>query len=187
MTKKEFRLTYPWSTNGYKPETVFTLSVSEDGFLMHIRVMESDPKREYTEHFSPVCLDSCVEWFVKFFPHKSDLYFNFEINAIGTVNAGLHITRANGGRITHQDIEMLNVKTEILENQWTVSYIVPFKLIKKYIPEYVYSEDIPLYANFYKCGGRCALPHYGIWNPMPLEKPDFHKPEYFGKVYLKKG
>ena len=110
---------------------------------MHIRVIESDPKREYTEHFSPVCLDSCVEWFVKFFPHKSDLYFNFEINAIGTVNAGLHITKTNGGRITHQDIEMLNVKTEILENEWTVSYIVPFKLIKKYIPEYVYSEDIP--------------------------------------------
>jgi hypothetical protein len=35
-------------------------------------------------------------------------------------------------------------------------------------------------ANFYKCGDKLTVPHYLSWNPVGAEKPDFHRPEYFG-------
>ena len=37
-------------------------------------------------------------------------------------------------------------------------------------------------ANFYKCGDETQKPHYLSWNPVKTSKPDFHRPEYFGKL-----
>ena len=58
------------------------------------------------------------------------------------------------------------------------------ELIQKYIPEYQYSDGMKIRTNFYKCGDNTELPHYGIWNPIPLEEPDFHQPDYLGEVVL---
>ncbi|MCK7536290.1 MAG: carbohydrate-binding family 9-like protein [Marinilabiliales bacterium] len=35
-------------------------------------------------------------------------------------------------------------------------------------------------ANFYKCGDKLSNPHFVTWNPVGTEKPDYHRPEYFG-------
>ncbi|MCF0164164.1 MAG: hypothetical protein HUJ92_02685, partial [Bacteroidales bacterium] len=37
-------------------------------------------------------------------------------------------------------------------------------------------------ANFYKCGDDTAVPHFLSWNPIPIEKPSFHRPDHFGKI-----
>ena len=37
-------------------------------------------------------------------------------------------------------------------------------------------------ANFYKCGDETQKPHYLSWSPVKTSKPDFHSPEYFGKL-----
>ena len=37
-------------------------------------------------------------------------------------------------------------------------------------------------ANFYKCGEETSEPHYVTWNPIGSENPDYHRPEFFGKV-----
>ena len=43
-----------------------------------------------------------------------------------------------------------------------------------------WQERDVLKANFYKCGDKLSVPHYLSWNPVTTEKPDFHRPEYFG-------
>ena len=47
-------------------------------------------------------------------------------------------------------------------------------------------ENLPhsLRANFYKCGDKTAHPHYLSWSPIHTEKPDFHRPEFFGELIL---
>lgn len=37
-------------------------------------------------------------------------------------------------------------------------------------------------ANFYKCGDKLQTPHFLSWNPINLEKPNFHCPEFFGTL-----
>jgi len=37
-------------------------------------------------------------------------------------------------------------------------------------------------ANFYKCGDETSVPHFVTWNPVNSANPDFHKPDFFGKL-----
>ena len=184
MEKQTFTLSYPWDKNGYKPVVVFELGLNEKGFTMHINVLETDPLREKTEHLEFVHEDSCVEWFVNFMPEKCDRYFNFEVNANGIMNVAFRKDRYDAQLLSLEDIASLGIKTSIYTTHWEVTYTVPFTLIQKYIPEYQFKEGMVILANFYKCGAETRFPHHGIWNPMPLEKPDFHRPEYFKEICM---
>ena len=37
-------------------------------------------------------------------------------------------------------------------------------------------------ANFYKCGDLTVNKHYLAWQPVGTERPDYHRPEYFGPM-----
>ena len=49
-------------------------------------------------------------------------------------------------------------------------------------------ENMPdtVSANFYKCGDKTAHIHFVSWSPIGCEKPDFHRPEYFGTLEFAK-
>lgn len=179
-----FTLTYPWDDNGYKPHVEFHLDVEAAGFSLRILVQEENPKRTAKEHQAFVHKDSCVEWFVNFAPDMCDRYFNFEVNANGAMRAAFRKDRYDFSLLSAEDISSLEIETLIAEKTWEVSYHVPFALIRKYIPEYQYQCGMSIRTNFYKCGDETAFPHFGVWNAIPLEKPDFHRPEYFGIVTL---
>lgn len=184
MKPKHFTLTYPWDINGYKPYTEYELCMDEEGFLMHITVQERDPRRVETEHQRDVHKDSCVEWFVNFMPEICDRYFNFEVNANGAMHVAFRKGRYDSALLTEEDIDSLDIRTEISAETWEVRYHVPFALIQKYIPQYHYEKGMHIRTNFYKCGDETEFPHYGIWTEYPLEVPDFHRPEYFGELVL---
>ena len=64
---------------------------------------------------------------------------------------------------------------------WELLAVIPFDLIGVdpiRLPE-------KIYANFYKCADATALPHYLSWSPIDTPAPDFHRPEFFGELYLK--
>ena len=39
-------------------------------------------------------------------------------------------------------------------------------------------------GNFYKCGDGLKVPHYVTWAPIATEKPDYHRPEFFGELFF---
>ncbi|HEX9250722.1 MAG TPA: carbohydrate-binding family 9-like protein, partial [Ignavibacteriaceae bacterium] len=41
-------------------------------------------------------------------------------------------------------------------------------------------------GNFYKCGDETEFKHYGMWSLIENSTPDFHLPEYFGKIIFGK-
>lgn len=184
MKSKSFTLTYPWDVNGYKPNTVFKLRADEAGFHMSIRIWEKEPLCEKRVHQSMVCEDSCVEWFVNFWPEGCDRYFNFEVNAAGAMYAAFRKDRSDYRLLSEEEIEMLAIQTRVEEQYWDAEFLVPFALIRKYIPKYQFQEGMKIRTNFYKCGDHTQFPHYGIWKESPLKQPDFHRPEFFGEVCL---
>ena len=65
---------------------------------------------------------------------------------------------------------------------WEVVVAIPYDLIgldKQNLPD-------SLRANFYKCADASSLPHYLSWNPIQTEHPDFHRPEFFGRMMIGK-
>lgn len=169
----------------YYPEVEFSACYSEEGFHIKFKVPESNPKAVMTKHFEFVHLDSCVEWFVNFYPEKCDRYFNFEVNANGVLNAHFRKDRYDKLPLTVEDADSLNIKTSICDNYWTVEYTVTFDFIKKFIPEYKFEKGMELKSNVFKCGEETQFPHYGMWQEIKREKADFHRPEDFGTMIIK--
>lgn len=184
--KEAIRLMYPWDENGYCPEVEFNPCMTKTGVRMRIFVKESNPKRVMTEHFQPVHLDSCVEWFVNFFPETSSSYFNFEVNANGVMNVAFRKNRQEFRTMTVEDVELLGIKATIEETCWCVEYEIPFALIEKYFTGFRRKDKIEVLTNFYKCGDETLYPHYGVWKKIDTPEPDFHRPEYFGKLLFSK-
>ena len=184
MRAQVFSLYYPWDTNGYKPKVNFSLDVCDDAFFLHIETLEQNPRREEHQHLNYVHYDSCVEWFVNFAPEICNKYFNFEINANGTLYAAFQERRFESTLLDLEDLNILHIKPTILEDKWIIDFKVPFTFIKKYIPKFEFKKGMTILCNFYKCGNRTEYPHFGIWNPIDYPEPDFHRPEFFGKIVL---
>lgn len=170
----------------YQPKTDFKLwYVKDEGFYLHMTCQESNPKAIYTKDMDPVYKDSCMEFFMSFYPELPVTnYINFEMNS-------------NGALLTvyHDIIDGINHKTFIIDTfdgyvrptvcdtWWGVELFIPEGFIKK-----AYQTDKPLgprfTGNVYKCGDETASRHFGSWNPITLDEPDFHRPEFFGDFIL---
>lgn len=174
--------TAPWKEYPLKVRTSATITLEEDGFAASFVIEESNPKREYTEHFSPVHMDSCVEWFVNFYPEKCDRYFNFEVNPNGAMNVSFRKDRFNEQKLTAEEVNSFGIKTEIFADRWTASYKIPFAFIEKYIPGFTLRKGLTLKTNFYKCAEGAENIHFLVWNNVETEKPDYHRPEFFGEL-----
>lgn len=178
-----------WPQFHYKPIAAYSIAHDGDRLYIHFFVRGNCLKAIYTEDQSPVWTDSCVEFFVQ--PPGSELYYNFEFNCIGTCYAAKRTSRedfallntdelsqvkryAALGRKPFQEMEGLFV--------WDVLVSIPFSLIG------LDAKNLPnsIRANFYKCADGTILPHYLSWNPIETPKPDFHRPEFFGELFLER-
>ena len=140
----------------------------------------------------PVYNDSCVEFF--FTPGK-DLslgYFNLEVNCGGTALFHHQIRReVNQIPILKADFETLQiahtlpkiVHPEIKEAvNWVVEYRLPFGILSSYMPTDTPKSGTIWRGNLYKCADGSSHPHWLTWSPIDTPTPDFHQPEYFGRL-----
>ena len=79
---------------------------------------------------------------------------------------------------------ILDAKPAYTEDGWEITYRIEASFIRRFFPDFQLVSGGMLRANFYKCGDLTVKPHYYTWNPMSPGKPDFHKPQDFGKLYL---
>ena len=126
-----------------------------------------------------ICIDSCMEFF--FIPNMDDPdYINVEMNP-----AAIALTAkapGRGGR-PRLDIHGEDVKIEssvVGEEGWTVMAFISYDFLLKH---YSHCDKI-MRANFYKCGDKTVRRHYSAWNPVDTPAPDYHRPEFFGKIIL---
>lgn len=178
--------TYGW-TNGKEYKATARLALSEDyGFVCKMECEESAPAAVCTEENGPVCLDSCMEFFVSF---DGKSYLNLETNAIGTKCMGFGPGRHNRIRVNTRIPGGFTATPEVGDSKWSVTYEVSFDEIALFYPELSAATFVPGYeftGNFYKTGSAdiTGSEHYGMWSECLTENPDFHRPEYFGKLIM---
>lgn len=173
---------YPWGED-YMPTTDAKLYYEQDkGFWLKMRCDETRPKAVYSKPNEPVYKDSCMEFFINFYPEKCNSgYMNFEMNANGALLCAYgHPDQREFLTDLGYDAPVPVVKQE--DSYWEVELFIPLTLILS-----VYKEQtLPrlFKGNFYKCGDDTHTPHYGSWSPITHAYPAFHLPTYFGELIL---
>ncbi|WP_232834822.1 carbohydrate-binding family 9-like protein [Pleomorphovibrio marinus] len=176
----------------FMPETEAKLAYDTHYIYGIFRVKDRYVISEETKPNGPVSRDSCVEWFFAPDEDSPHTYFNIEINAGGTTLFH-HVTvpRKEYKVIDEEDISEITVATSMpsvispeitSDTTWIVEYKIPIRLLKKYSNITQPSKGVTWKANFYKTANRNSNPHYITWNIVENPRPDFHLPQYFGKL-----
>lgn len=168
---------YQWDEGqGYRPNTKARLAMTSSGLSVWMQTDETPLLIRAMKLNEDVYKDSCMEFFIK--PSGQDpRYLNFEINPAGTLLIGIGPDRNHRERIT-LDSAVFQIESRVESGCWTLCWIIPISFLQNLgFPE----PGEKWYGNFYKCGDETIHPHYGSWNPILLEKPDFHVPDYFGE------
>ena len=145
--------------------------------VVHLRAVEPCIRAEYTVPLSPVCRDSCLEFF--FMPDSDDRYFNFEINPNGCLWIGFGHGREDSTVLYRGDMAAyFEIRPLYTADGWEVYYRIPLSFLRLFWPGFSFSGN--LRANVYKCGDLTEHEHYLSWNPVVSDAPDFHRPQDFG-------
>jgi len=172
----------------YRPLTTVSAAHSKTDLYLLYQVHGNCLRAVNTKDNENVHEDSCVEFFVKI--PDSDEYFNFEFNCSGVCKAARHFkTRDNFVYLNPAEMAEIERWSSIGKRafnsmngmfSWELCVRIPFHLMD------IDSENLPvkILGNFYKCADATDQPHYVTWNPIKTEKPDFHRPEFFGEIYL---
>ena len=171
----------------YTPDVAFRMAYNEEAIFLHYRVREDSVRAVAPQDNGHVWEDSCCEFFS--LPAGEALYYNVECNCAGTVLVGCGTTR-EGRELAPQAI-LDNVsrwsslgrhafEERMGECDWQMALIIPLKTFFKHDIKSLQGRTIR--ANFYKCGDALQKPHFLSWNPIEIEKPDFHRPDFFGEI-----
>jgi len=173
----------------YAPIAGGSILRTPDSFIVDFRVSGLDLRVQNLEDNGSQWEDSCVEMFVQS-PSGTD-YFNFEINPLGKILSAAGPDRHQRVKRSLEELSEIIRIHSVTSNKpinyeggihsWRVTLCIPLELLG------IDPENVPceIRANFYKCGDLTAHPHFVTWSPVETPNPDFHRPEFFGKLILK--
>ncbi|MBX2933834.1 MAG: hypothetical protein KF825_06290 [Ferruginibacter sp.] len=173
----------PWPQYPLKPSVSFSIAHNHENIFLKFYVQEKYLRAQYNIANSAVYQDSCVEFFVSFDEGAS--YYNFEFNCIGTGYVAYKSLNGTRQLLDEDLVNGLRKKSVIItetgnDANWQLTLQIPFSI-------FIYTANNKLKekkcrANFYKCGDLLPEPHFITWSNIISEKPNFHLPEYFGRL-----
>lgn len=187
-TEKQVVDTLNWKEFPYRPEINFRIAHTGSEILLKYYVKEKNILAQETRTNGDVYKDSTVEFFVSLDGRN---YYNFEFSCIGTRHLAYGPDRNKRALISPEIVEKIEINST-LGNQpfaeksgnfdWEMMIRIP-------ISTFIFDDNkvfdgINATANFYKCGDETSDPHFVTWNPVGTESPDYHRPEFFGKLHF---
>ncbi len=170
---------------GYAPKTTAQMVFVEGyGFFLRMTCAEKAPLARYDLFMDPVYTDSCMEFFADW--RGDGRYINMEMNAKGTLLSCIGADRHERTPITHfTGGRPFSVNACVEADSWSVLAAIPLDRLSAILGASLeITSGFAFRGNFYKCGDETPIPHYGMWNPVGTEAPDFHRPEYFGDLVV---
>ena len=176
-------LSYHWEKNDYKPETYAWMGWNGAGLHVLMASREPEIRSVVAVDGGDSYTDSCMECFVMPKPDISMRYVNIELTPRPATHIGV-----GEGRHARKVFSIVpngfNPSASVYDGAWwAVSYTIPTGFLNEHFDFTPKSGDV-MHGNFYKCGEATAQPHYGMWQPYAIEKPDYHRPELFGTLII---
>jgi hypothetical protein len=127
-----------------------------------------------------------VEFFIGFNDEKS--YYNIEFNRLGTCLGRYGSEREDRTELPVDVLKTIRYDRTLKQIKqtneptinWTLTVAVPVEIFCFHRINSL--QHTKSRMNFFKCGDDLSQPHYLAWNNIVSEKPNFHLPEFFGKV-----
>jgi hypothetical protein len=180
---------FPWFKEGTKEQTTAKLLWDDENLYVSWHAQDKHISAYVTERHGPVSKDDCVEIFISPNPEKIRNYYNFEINAIGTILSQARTDWKTGGfnwdpeGMQHRtSFHGLPKKDESADDAyWIVEAAIP---LKNFAQDAVHTPPQPgdrWRVNLQRLGG-VTNAQLSAWSPYPEGRVSFHQPEYFGWV-----
>lgn len=167
-----------WKEYSVAPVTSFRMLSGAEGISVLIHSEEEHLRCECDTENGDIYKDSCMEFFLKPDAHDTR-YLNFEFNPKGKLHLAIGDGRHGRGMID-VDRSIFNITSVANEGDWTLKFYIPYSFLSKY-----FEKVSPVCkGNFYKCGDWTDHTHFGAWSEVETEAPDFHVPDFFGRIEL---
>lgn len=176
----------------FTPQTEAKLLYDDNNIYVIFKVKDRYVKSTVTEYNGHVSGDSCVEFF--FAPDNNNPlhYFNLEVNAGGTPLI-FHVTKpwTESTKLESSSIDQIEIAhslPKVIDPEisdpvtWTIECRIPLSILKQYSAITLPKPGTVWKANFYKTGSETSNPHWLTWSYVNHPTPNFHLPEYFGKI-----
>ena len=177
-----------WDTFEFQPEVRFRIAHANNQIWLKYYVTEKNILAQVDEVNGGVSGDSCVEFF--FDPRADGNYYNFEFSCIGMTHLAYGPGRGERQFVDEEKLKSQIVIASSLGNEpfkertgghtWEMTMIIQASILVK--DAGIRLKGLRTRANFYKCGDKTSEPHYLSWSAVGTEKPDFHRPEFFGSL-----
>ena len=177
-----------WEKFTYHPKVNFRIGHTENEIWLKFDVSEKYILARETNTNGAVHKDSCVEFFVSI---DGENYYNLEVNCIGIIHLAHGPGRGNRKFVSPEVIKKIAIESS-LGNQpfeekignfeWEMMIRIPLECLAFDQVKSLNGQKAT--ANFYKCGDDTSEPHFLTWNAIKTENPDYHRPEFFGKIYF---
>lgn len=176
----------------HRPKTEVKVAYDESAVYVIFRVEDRYVRAIQPRFTAKACLDSCVEFFFSPGPDVAEGYFNLEVTCGGAMLLGFQAAPGRKALIVpeqeRQAIAVAHSLPAIVDPEitapvtWTVEYRIPLDLLRKYRPVLAPAPGVIWRANFYKCADQTSHPHWLTWAPVDLPWPNFHTPQFFGRL-----
>ncbi|MDR1517736.1 MAG: hypothetical protein LBS52_06555 [Dysgonamonadaceae bacterium] len=173
----------------YPKKMPVSVTLAHDGEKLYLfyEVKREKIRAVNTRDFGSVWEDSCVEFFMQ---REGEMaYRNFEANPLGALLAAVRENRDSAVQLK-ADMPTIVRQASIGHyygdgkelSDWTLYLEIPKRALGFAADESLLGQHIR--ANFYKCGDNTVEPHFLSWNPIEAPQPNFHLPQFFGKLEL---
>lgn len=183
------------ASSDHRPEVRARVLYDDRGIYVIFKVKDCYVRCVHTVPQSPVCRDSCVEFFFK--PRLDAGYLNVEANCGGTFHCSFITdpTRTTTGfkasiplkpswlsKIRNYHSLPMTIEPEVTEPvEWILEYCIPVDLIEAYMGPLGTLCGQTWQANFFKCGDQTSHPHWASWASIGDEL-NFHQPDKFAPI-----
>jgi len=176
----------------HKPDTRVKVLYDDESLYVIFKVEDNCLLARAENYQDGVCTDSCVEFFFTPSSDVEDGYFNLEVNCGGTALFRHQISREVGQKdVSAEDfekVEMFHSADRIIDPErngdasWVIEYKLPIEILSKYAKVDKPGAGVKWGANFYKCADNTSKPHWLTWSVVDKVEPDFHRPDFFGRL-----
>lgn len=178
------------SSSDHVPDVRFKLQYDERALYVFFKVREKGVRAIAREDQQSVCLDSCVEIFLRPGGLKGKYYMNFEMNCVGALLLArgrmLPGNRRQLKLLPKGDLKKIKRTTSLKEASkeitgesiWYAGLEIPWDLVEKHTAVPRPGKGSVWTGNIYKCADWSRHPHWLAWK----EVKTFHQPEGFGRL-----
>lgn len=165
------------------PEVYFQAAFDGENLTVKMTCLEANPLTRYTKNYDPVYLDSCMECFLCLSPEESERYVNIETNSSGAIICSVGTGRHDRESVLEEYGILPQVNVTKKDDRWSVLVV-----LTPVFTETVFGKKLSVGSrfagNFYKCDEDSDNPNFLSWTEIKTEKPDFHRPEFFGELEI---